>query len=64
MNVAQVLKNNPNLIPYSVTLTENPGDGHTIRFDCFAEDDDHAIEQTMDAYPHCVITDVTFFPRA
>lgn len=55
-----VLRDNPNLMPYRVTLAEDAGDKFTIVFDCFAEDDDHAIEQAENAYPLCVINNVTF----
>lgn len=60
---AQILKDNPNLIPYRVTFAEEPGDKFTLVFDCFAEDDDHAEEQTKNAYPGCVIHNITFFPE-
>lgn len=58
----QVLQDNPNLIPYRVTLAEEAGDKFTIVFDCSAEDDDHAAEQAENAYPGCTVHDVTFFP--
>lgn len=58
---AQVLQDNPNLIPYRVTLAEEPGDKFTIVFDCYAEDDDHAEEQTLNAYPGAVIHNITPF---
>jgi len=61
---ADILHDNPNLIPYRVTLAEEPGDKFTIVFDCFAEDDDHAAEQAENAYPNCTIHNVTFFPEA
>ena len=57
----QILDQNPNLIPYRVTLAEEIGDKFTIIFDCFAEDDDHAEEQAIDAYPSCEIHNVVFF---
>lgn len=60
---AQVLQDNPNLIPYRVTLAEEPGDKFTIVFDCYAEDDDHAAEQAENAYPGCLIHNTTFFPE-
>ena len=57
----QVIKENPNLIPYRVTLAEEKGDKFTMVFDCFAEDDDHAEEQAMNAYPSCEIHNIDFF---
>jgi hypothetical protein len=59
---AQVLTENPNLIPYRVTLAEEAGDRFTVVFDCFAEDDDHAEEQARNAYPAAEIHNITFFP--
>lgn len=59
---SQILADNPNLIPYRVTLAEEPGDKFTIVFDCYAEDDDHAAEQAENAYPGCLIHNMTFFP--
>jgi hypothetical protein len=59
---AEVMRDNPNLLPYRVTLAEDAGDKFTIVFDCFAEDDDHAIEQAENAYPNCVIHNAIFFP--
>ena len=53
---------NPNLIPYRVSLYEETGDKFLIMFDCMAEDDDHAAEQAMNAYPTGDIFNVTFFP--
>jgi hypothetical protein len=61
---AQVIAENPNLIPYRVTLAEEPGDKFTIVFDCFAEDDNHAEEQAMNAYPTATIYNVAFFEGA
>lgn len=61
---AEVLRDNPNLIPYRVTLAEEPGDKFSIVFDCYAEDDDHAAEQAENAYPACTINNVTFFPES
>jgi hypothetical protein len=60
---AQILAENPNLIPYRVTLAEERGDKFTIVFDCYAEDDDHATEQAESAYPACEIYNITFFPE-
>ena len=58
---AQVLQDNPNLIPYRVTLAEEAGDKFTIVFDCYAEDDDHAQEQTENAYLGCIIHNIVPF---
>jgi hypothetical protein len=59
----QIFADNPNLISYRVTLAEDVGDKFTIVFDCYAEDDDHAAEQAENAYPHCEIHNITFFPE-
>ena len=59
---AQILAENPNLIPYRVSLAEDKGDKFTIMFDCYAEDADHAAEQAENSYPDCEIHNVTFFP--
>jgi hypothetical protein len=59
---AEVMRDNPHLIPYRVELIEDGCDQDGIVFDCFAEDDDHAIEQAENAYPNCVIHAARFFP--
>ena len=42
------------LKPYRVSLFEEAGDKDlTLYFYCWAEDDDHADEQTENAYPAC-----------
>lgn len=48
---AEILAENPNLISYRVMLHEEKGDKFQMVFDCYAEDDDHAAEQAMNAYP-------------
>ena len=53
---------NPNLIPYRVTLFEETGDKLLIVFDCMAEDDNHAEEQAINAYPTGDIFGICFFP--
>lgn len=58
---AEVLADNPNLLTYRVTLKEEKGDKFTMVFDCFAEDDAHAEEQTENAYPNCEILTITPF---
>ena len=60
---AQILADNPNLIPYRVTFAEEAGDKLTLVFDCYAEDDDHAAEQAENAYPSCEIHNITYFPE-
>lgn len=40
-----------NLTPYRVHLHEERGDKFVIVFDCRAEDEDHAEEQALNAYP-------------
>jgi hypothetical protein len=57
----QVQQQNPNLIPYRVTLKEEKGDKFTIVFDCYAEDDDHAEEQALNAYPSAEIHNISFY---
>lgn len=62
---AQILAENPNLISYRVMLyeePEEPGDTEFQRaFDCYAEDDDHAADQALNAYPQGVILSITPF---
>lgn len=60
---AAILAENPTLISYQVTFHEDQeardsGDD-PMRFDCYAEDDEHAREQTTLAYPDGVIVSVT-----
>lgn len=40
------------LEPFLVTLHEDKGDKFTLFFDCWAEDEDHAEEQALNAYPN------------
>lgn len=63
LTIEKIIEQNPNLIPYQVTLAEEKGDKFTIVFDCFAEDDDHATEQAINAYPNGEIHNLTFFPN-
>lgn len=59
---AEILASNPNLISYRVMLAEEPGDtDFSITFDCYAESDDHAVEQAENAYPGCDIFTITPF---
>ena len=37
--------------PFRVTLHEHKGDKFVIVFDCMADDNDHADEQALNAYP-------------
>ena len=59
---AQVLADNPTLKPYRVTLKENEWDKFTLVFDCYAEDQDHAEEQALDANPDYIVYNITLFP--
>ena len=59
----QILEQNPNLIPYQITLYEEKGNKFTIVFECFAEDDYHAEEQTINAYPNAEIQSIDYFPK-
>lgn len=47
-----------NLLPFKISLHENKGDKFTIDFYCLAEEEDHAEEQAIDAYPNCEIINV------
>lgn len=47
------------LTEYRVSLHEDRGDKFTIFFDCWANDEDHAEEQAMNAYPNGEIVNVT-----
>lgn len=49
------------LVPYRVTVHEDPGDKFKLVFDCMAEDDDHAAEQAENAYPGCEVVDTCIF---
>ena len=40
------------LTEWRVSLHEDRGDKFTIYFDCWAEDQDHADEQALNAYPN------------
>ena len=44
--------NPDNLINYLVSLHEDKGDKFTLFFECMAEDQDHAEEQALNAYPN------------
>jgi hypothetical protein len=46
------------LISFRVTLSENNSTQH-IWFDCLAEDESHAIEQTLNMYPNATIHSTT-----
>lgn len=48
--------NEPPLYPFQVTLEQDPGDKDKLHFNCWAEDADHAAEQTENAYPGCKVT--------
>lgn len=49
---AHQLAESQKLKPYRITLHEDKGDKMQLHFDCMAEDDDHAAEQAMNAYPN------------
>jgi len=49
---ADVLKDNPTLASFVVTLNEDKGDESKTLFGCFAEDERHAKEQALNAYPN------------
>jgi len=44
---------------YLVSYKEEEGDKGTWFFLCFADDPDHAEEQCLNAYPDCVILNIT-----
>jgi hypothetical protein len=46
------------LKPFKVTLHENKKDKLTMAFFCLAEDEDHAKEQTLNAYPNYKVVNV------
>lgn len=46
------------LTSYRVTLLEERGNEEGIAFECWAEDEDHAAEQALDAYPNGVVLTV------
>lgn len=47
-----------NLVEYRVLLHEDKGDKFTLVFDCWAEDEDHAEEQAINAYPDSEIVHI------
>jgi hypothetical protein len=47
------------LTEWRVSLHEDRGDKFTIYFDCWAEDQDHADEQALNAYPNGEIINTT-----
>jgi hypothetical protein len=51
------------MIKYIITMTEDLGDTFTLVFECFAEDQDHAEEQALKAYPGCNIINITKMTR-
>jgi hypothetical protein len=44
---------------YRVSLHEEKGDKFTLFFECWAEDQDHADEQALNAYPDGEIINIT-----
>lgn len=55
---SQILKLNPDLASFRVMLIEEGVNGLSTAFDCFAEDQNHAIEQAASAYPGAIIKTV------
>ncbi len=55
LSPSDILKANPGLKPYLVSLHEEKGDKFTVHFECYAENFDHAEEQAESAYPGCEI---------
>ena len=49
------------LILYKVSLHEHKGDKFTLFFHCSAEDEDHAEEQAINAYPNGEVLNVLKF---
>jgi hypothetical protein len=47
------------LTEYRVSLHEDKGDKFTLFFECWAEDNDHAEEQALNAYPNGEIINTT-----
>lgn len=46
------------LLPFKVSLHEDKGDKSILFFYCMAEEEDHAEEQAVDAYPNCQVINV------
>lgn len=46
------------LLPFKVSLHEDKGDKSILFFYCMAEEEDHAEEQAVDAYPNCEVINV------
>ena len=47
------------LTEYRVSLHEEKGDKFTLFFECWADDEDHAEEQALNAYPNGEIINTT-----
>jgi hypothetical protein len=47
------------LTEYRVSLHEDKGDKFILFFECWAEDNDHAEEQALNAYPNGEIINTT-----
>jgi hypothetical protein len=45
--------------PYRVSLHEDKGDKHQLVFWCWADDEEHAEEQALNAYPNGEVLHVT-----
>lgn len=65
LNEVQPLSLTPDdlLRPYQVSVYEDKGDKHALDFFCLAEDDDHAAEQAVDAYPNGEVRHTTEIPK-
>jgi len=49
---------------YRVSLHEEKGDKFTMLFECDADDEDHAAEQAISAYPNGDVVNVTTLEAA
>ena len=49
---------NDTLKNYEVELYETPQDNDAIIFECQAEDEQHAEEQAVNAYPGAIVLDI------
>ena len=48
---------------FRVRLHEHKDNKDCLLFDCWADDADHATEQTENAYPNCVVVHVIPIPE-
>jgi hypothetical protein len=54
----EIIKDNPSLECYIITLNEETTDDFTINFECYAEDNHHALDQVINAYPNAAIVSI------